>query len=507
MAGRKLFVSDIGLEALANYIYRTTLDMTDVNFVDVIECKDYILNQLRLASKMAKISSISVTDSGQIRVRTNDLFIKTEDTGILRKFFIGKWLISFDKYGDYLFNTIGSKELKFNSDVWGNGTVHPHISGRNRHGCLGNAEAPLQYYLKIGAIKTVCMYLIGYLESVNINDSAGRELGHCKEVELDDNGAVLHDEEGNYKFKTNEFDANGSFKVANTVSSNIDTKYHEYITMNYRRCIGCDTVHNFNHFSHTDASTGDYVCEDCVANMKRCSVCGKVAYRVVHDDVNDLDYCTKCCDILFEKCSLCDEYIFYPIDTSNKLTSILEAFEVSFRKQYRIMKKDTNNICRIQHVCKDCKDAAMARDDGMIPKYTKLPIANPSVVIEDKAMLSKVLVRGVGALGEKYIEDVIPSFNKTNGRFTEANGSVLGAFTITGYSDNMLIDNMFKEYIRRNYIKVLTVRTKDKIKITHAPWSGNAGTPVPRCLFKDKEVFYKFKEGDVIEYDIEGREQ
>lgn len=147
---RKLFIDNEGKTVLANKIKSYYDNNNNERFADIIEAQDYLRNELEIAKNLRGIESISIPKTGNMRVKTTDLFISDGSTGIVRKFFIGKWIIEFTTGNQIKFYSQNKSELGFRSNIWGEGTVHPHISGRNNRGCLGSAEARTSSILASG---------------------------------------------------------------------------------------------------------------------------------------------------------------------------------------------------------------------------------------------------------------------------------------------------------------------------------------------------------------------
>lgn len=501
---RKLFISNTGFDKFADVVYNTTKDNKDQAFVDILACREYIMRQFKLASKLPKVSSISLTDSGELRIRTRDLFISNSDTGKLRKFFVGKWKIVATPDGDYVFHSMNKTELGFYSDIWGNGTVHPHISGRSGHGCLGNAEAPLQLYLKTGAIKTLAIYIIGYLESVNINDSAGVALGHCKEVALDEDGNVLHDEEGNYKFIQNEFDREHTHTIANTTATNVDKEHHEYITRNYGVCTGCNKVYNVTYLSPVGNNTGIYVCEDCKKNLKTCPICGNLATKTIHDPVNDMDYCEDCVNTWFHKCKLCNDYIFPELDKDNIEESLMKLKDLDMRKQNTVITL-RRDVLYISYVCNSCLD--ILKGDKLekikLPTFKKVEVDNTLASLEMEIPFDTYKTKCYSCRADINVENLAVS------NIAAVDQNVCGHClmlpserVINAVSKYRMTD----KYIRDKYVRLSTHIEDNNIVIHVLPYDDKIGILLPRAAFKDSTVWNTIKEDETIKYNIEGRE-
>lgn len=391
--GRKLFIDDVGLDRYANRVYKDSLDDDNRNYADVIECRNYIMQQLKLASRLNNVQSISVLQSGIIRIRTRDLFISNSDTGILRKFFVGKWKIECDYYFNLKFRSCDIQELGFHSGCWGDNTVHPHINGRNAEGCLGNAAAPLNLYIRNGDIKAFAIYAIGYLTSVNIGDSAGRYLGSCKEVKLDEDGNVMHDEDGNYMFIENEFNANNTKCISTVFSTKVDTKHHEYITENSSTCKICGNPFNMDKikpFRFNDTGTC-FICDDCSDNIKTCDCCHSIITKddkIKSIEVNGVTICSNCVQKYLYTCVLCDTVILPDVDiTKDNVKEILVSNKsnIDFNKTHTVYyskpSQHYGNKLKVTHICTSCKELAHTNEmvKNNIIMFTKAKLNNSYV--------------------------------------------------------------------------------------------------------------------------------
>lgn len=376
MAGvRRLFINDTGLDSYARLVAEHRED-NDNGFADIIEARLYILNQAKLASKFHKIRSISLTEKGEWRIRTNDLFITTSDTGRVRRWFVGDWKITVKYSGEIRWypSTRSQETLGYSSHIWsGNRTVHPHISTPTHTACLGNAQTPLQLYIKNGEIKALCLYLIGFLESVNIQDSAGCELGYCKEVKLLEDGSPDVDDAGNYIFVENEFTDLAAKSVSRISSEQVDTKYKEYITTSCKRCDMCGTYHNTTHMkelmSEDERGERMWVCEDCSKDLQQCDVCGKMGKIVATDTKRDIKYCSHCANMFVKHCDFCGEEIFVPADKTLDVPLLLQLnynmnltdTDETGKKYKRVVlgrEADERKGITINTICEDCFNAS-----------------------------------------------------------------------------------------------------------------------------------------------------
>lgn len=416
MAGiRRLFINDAGLDKYAALVEKNT-----DKFADVIEAREYILKQAKFASKLPKVKSISLVESGYWKIRTRDLFITTTDTGRLRKWFVGDWRVEVDYYGDIFWypSTSSIRELGFNSGIWnstGHNTVHPHISTTTNHACLGNAATPLQMYIKNGDIKAFCLYAIGYLESVNIEDSAGVYLGKCHEIELDDAGNPVIDEEGNYTYIANEFGDSYEYnsenrdKVSSVANTLIDTTYKEYITTSAVKCKVCNTWHNKNHMKYINfEGESCYACDECASNLVKCDVCGHLS-KITHEDKeHGIKYCALCAVSFVRQCKFCNEDMFLPVD---KTSSVPIKLQLEYNKMLFDIKDNSNRLLYetgYALACDDCKSAIKSTPvKDKILYGTRLDITENLFKLDKYVPLHTYKVKCDNCGREHYVENMI----------------------------------------------------------------------------------------------------
>lgn len=491
---RKLFINDTGLDRYARSVMANTEDNEDVSYADIIDCKEKIINQLKLAVKLPKVKSISVSEDGDIRIRTNDLFIKTEDTGKLRKFFVGKWEVVVDRYGSFRFKSNNKDELGFRSSVWGSNTVHPHISGRDNHACLGNAQAPLQLYLKTGAIKTLVIFVLGYLESVNVEDTAGRWLGACKEVKLDDEGNPVHDDTGNYMFIRNEFDRLDTRQVASTRRSTVDLKYNEYLTVRSVSCYGCGAEHNEDRLERTQINGETcYICKDCKSKYKACDACGDYTKDLV--EYGSVSLCKRCVNNFFPKCNICGCAIVPADINKDNMNEKIIAYRTNkdtIKDCTALFKDDAGNYI-FRGICPTCRD--LVNTPGVF---------KDSVVSFKKAEVSQEIFKRIKEIPvHKYtlyigLNPKVPieetTFDMYEQRPRQVATDIMDLTGVSGYSSTgykAKAQSITRQYIENNMVNVYsgidTLQHKMNVKAIpvniYAISSGM--TVVDKNIFKD----------------------
>lgn len=391
MAGgvRKLFISNKGLDNYVDKIYENSSKALSKE-----EIKNNIMQELKLVVKKKHIKSISIRDNGEMRIRTNDLFISTTDTGILRKFIIGRWNIEIDWEKDIKFYADDYEKYGFISGCWGGDTVHPHISGRTHIGCLGNVEGELYKAYQLGNVRVLVILLIGYLTSVNIADSAGKYLSRCIECELDEEGnpklIAVNPGEFVYKYKDNEFSINREYPntyrnnreaITLNVKPAVDKEHHEYLIANHHyKCNVCGKVRNEWHLEKVkipSKGTTYYACSECKDKIKTCDVCGDVAMaNKFQRNAEGTIFCENCIKDYCSTCNLCDEVILPHGKPEEILYKILELGKCEKDLNHSTIYKSSSGKYVKKPVCDSCCNAVAQNDKLKVvfKKYNVNPL-------------------------------------------------------------------------------------------------------------------------------------
>lgn len=127
-----------------------------------------IINEIKTIKNIKKVESILCSGSGLI-INTEELWITfTPDI----RYYLGKYIINVNiKTGNITFKTVNPKDR--NKSYWGNNCHHPHVN-QEGEACLGNASAIIVDLLSSQEYYALTTILINFLESVNIEDAAGK---------------------------------------------------------------------------------------------------------------------------------------------------------------------------------------------------------------------------------------------------------------------------------------------------------------------------------------------
>ena len=311
---RKLYIDDSGLGEYANLVQEYMNEKYDTGTTTDNE-KAKIYTELKLAVENEKIKSIIVNKEGYITIKTNELII-TEPI-LKRKFYVGSYEIRCHFYGIFKFKSTSEfrNELAFRSGCWRGKTVHPHINSFDGHACLGNAETPMLLFIQQGEVRALISIIIGYLETVNINDSAGKYVGCLPELELDDNGnpIVLDSNadtlEARYLIRTDTVFTREEMCSSNDKGIRGITKSKEYAVASSKYCECCGDLFNFWEI-HDHINNYGWVCEECYKDLKICDVCGKIIRNNTdYKTHNDILFCADCATNLLVECAQCGDII------------------------------------------------------------------------------------------------------------------------------------------------------------------------------------------------------
>lgn len=141
---------------------------------------------------------------------------------------------------------------------WGEKCMHPHISDSG-NACLGNASEILMQLIIQNEWSGLAMMLIAYLESVNLNDGAGRFYVNWDRVDAD----------GKIVAKGINTNNPRETVTCHKCGKDIDIRNESYGT-----CNDCGHVFCTEHYDYLE-SRGFNVCGECHENYVKCAHCGK----------------------------------------------------------------------------------------------------------------------------------------------------------------------------------------------------------------------------------------
>ena len=128
------------------------------------------------------VIDINVVDSEKkINVMTDDIYVRNAN----KRYYIGMFRIEINlEHNRVRFFNLNNRRRSF----WGKDCNHPHVSDTGAP-CWGNAGDPIRKLLAEGEFLAAVSMMIGYLESVNTADPAGKNITRWDTV--DEEGRVI----------------------------------------------------------------------------------------------------------------------------------------------------------------------------------------------------------------------------------------------------------------------------------------------------------------------------
>ena len=141
---------------------------------------DKIVEQLDLLKTVPKILDIKF-ENNMFYIYTDDLYIQHDKTD--QRYHAGKYKIELNlQDNDVRFYNLTTTRRSH----WGNGCHHPHVSNTGA-ACLGNVASTIAELSAEHEIYSLSIIAINFLESVNTDDVAGRNIFRWDEVDENNN--------------------------------------------------------------------------------------------------------------------------------------------------------------------------------------------------------------------------------------------------------------------------------------------------------------------------------
>lgn len=231
--------------------------------------RETLEREIALIQDHKKVKKVEFT-SGGLNIYTTDLIMYEPHANT--HYFLGSMRISF-RLGQY-------QEIRFFNqtktvDAFFQGAHHPHVDNGG-YPCLGNIETQMHQYLVERQYYAAFITALGYLQTANVEDVAGRSITRWDKCTAD--GTILEkadpsegewdDDEEYDEEEEQDFNEAATGEMWCTVC---DGLLDEQST----RCTMCDSMAH-NHCGMV--IEGRFICEDCLDNS----------------DVEDLYYCNIC---------------------------------------------------------------------------------------------------------------------------------------------------------------------------------------------------------------------
>lgn len=230
------------------------------------EAGEKVRHEIENIQQLVQVLKIEVDDSNKIiKIFTKDIYVRNAN----KRYYIGMFRIDIHLTGSYTvkFHNLNNCRRSY----WGDGCNHPHI---DQHGqpCWGNAGSPVRTLLAEGEFLGAVTMMLGYLESVNTSDPAGKNITRWDTV----------DEDGNVIIKG--YDPSNPPEEAITIT-----------------CSHCGQSKTMTEFAIR--SNRHNICNECKDKVEQCADCGNYFDKeeVKYDEETDSYYCDYCYEDLLEE--------------------------------------------------------------------------------------------------------------------------------------------------------------------------------------------------------------
>ena len=271
---RELLLARQNLSILAN---RYNIIMTLHNNANI----SALVNNLMV--EIENIKKHKLTDSFSIDIKRRTFVINTAplyitETNNNKRYYLGRMIIEMPI--DASNNQIRFKNIdNCRNNMWGH-CAHPHVNGEG-HGCLGTAEPQIVEYGSNRMYYPLYITLLNYLQSVNIEDSAGAYIVRWDEV--DENGTIVNLGDTSIGDLDNDWEYHCSHCGVGMYEDDVYT------------CEECNDVYCEDHI--VEIGDGYWVCENCFEYMKnnnKISQCLNCGDWFLNEDINESGYCNDC---------------------------------------------------------------------------------------------------------------------------------------------------------------------------------------------------------------------
>lgn len=301
-------------ETLLNFIRERKMAMAKAEGLRVQSLKgaEGINDELQKLTNISSIDSVSVDGrEKEVVLHTKDIYINNAG----KRYYIGKFNVRINPLNASV------KFINLNNcrrSYWGSKCHHPHVDQQG-YPCWGNVGTAVRNYIQQNEFQALASLLIGYLESVNTTDAAGRNIT--------------------------------SWDVVNRAGQVVQKGYYYAdppANSETYLCTECQDVFTRNDIS---LSRGDvHVCRHCADKYFVCPDCGDIC------KVEDAEQCERCGGNVCEDChddnAICESCI----EAERVAAQLAEPGAVLCQYCNRVINEDELHTCETcgEQGCGEC---------------------------------------------------------------------------------------------------------------------------------------------------------
>lgn len=151
------------------WTHKNLMEQVELLRLDSEKAIETSISEIENIKNMHNVIDVKLNDSGKIiEVYTDTIYILHDGA----KYHIGKFLIQIPLTNNDI-KFLNLEQTMRRRSYWGNECMHPHISDAGT-ACFGNAAETIITLSSDREWSTLAAFLISYLESVNVDDPAGK---------------------------------------------------------------------------------------------------------------------------------------------------------------------------------------------------------------------------------------------------------------------------------------------------------------------------------------------
>lgn len=244
--------------------------------------------------KLRNISSIiGVSVDGrekEIILHTDDIYINNAG----KRYYIGRFDVRINpSYGSVRFINLNNRRRSY----WGPKCHHPHVDQQGSP-CWGNVGTAVRNYIAQNEFQALASLLVGYLESVNTSDAAGKNITSWDVVnragEIVQTGYHYSNPPANSETYVCT-ECQDVFTRSNIALSRGQVHVCIHCADKYFTCPDCREIHKIEDAEQCDRC-GVHMCEDCHDDSETCGSCleaERIAAQLTEPGAVLCQYCNK----------------------------------------------------------------------------------------------------------------------------------------------------------------------------------------------------------------------
>lgn len=232
-----------------------------------------------LKDEIDKVANLDKVERIFINMSSRRLVITTHDIYIVnagKRHYIGKFNIEIDPVASSVtFNNLNNRRRSY----WGAECHHPHVD-QNGRACWGNVGSAISTYIKQNEYQALASLLIGFLESVNTSDPAGR---HITSWDVVNNAGLVIQTGYHYQHPPEDttiytcYGCQDSFSRDNIAFTRGNVHICRHCVNDYFVCSECGDIHPVEDAEKCPDCGYILICEDCIDEVEQCRHCAEKA--------------------------------------------------------------------------------------------------------------------------------------------------------------------------------------------------------------------------------------